>query len=300
MAIGKDIYCDSRLIIQKLEQLYPHSTVTPPSPFEEGIRKLFQSWTIDGGIFANAVKLIPASGFLKDTKFLDDRQKLMGGKRMTPEAMQKGRPDGLIHIRQAFELLETTFLADGRTWILATEAPTTADIDAVWPFTWLVSDRNMHGSLPPDLFSSNTFPKTYAYIARFKAEVAKAKKANPFQPTHFSGQQMKHRILNASAAPEKMAIIPDDPLQLAEGEEIEVYASDYGSTHRDRGALVGLTSTEVVIRNALGLHLHFPRWNFRIERAQVQSKASAMPTSVPKTPDKEWSAGGHAKGVAKI
>jgi glutathione S-transferase len=57
MAIGKDIYIDSRLIISKLEALYPDSTLTPTTLAQAGIRKLFENWTIDGGIFANAMKL---------------------------------------------------------------------------------------------------------------------------------------------------------------------------------------------------------------------------------------------------
>lgn len=59
LAIGRDVYCDSRLIISKLEKLYPNSTLAPATLAEAGVRKLFENYTVDGGIFANAVKLMP-------------------------------------------------------------------------------------------------------------------------------------------------------------------------------------------------------------------------------------------------
>lgn len=285
LSIGKDIYCDSRLIIKKLAQL-PGGVhdLAPSSAADEGTRRLFENWTIDGGIFANVCKLLPYwSGMLKDEKFIEDRAQLSGGRRMTPQLMELGRPEGTAHMRQAFELLEETFLADGRSWILGTEGPTTADIDAVWPFEWLVVDPMLQGALPAEI-SEQKFPKTFAYIRRFMAEVEKRKKEGE-KPTTLDGAAMKERVVNGGAQPESIGIMEDDPMKLKEGDEIEVYASDYGFTHRDRGDLVGLTSTEVVIRNSQGLHLHFPRWNFRIEKARpkgiTQLQKSSPKLSVP-------------------
>lgn len=136
MAIGRDVYCDSRLIIAKLESLYPNSALTPRTPTEVGIRKLLENWTIEGGVFWNAVKMMPywtPNGLIQDKAFLDDRERLTG-RRMTTKHMEANRPDRLQHLRQAFDILETTFLADGRKWILGGDEPTLADIDAGWPF----------------------------------------------------------------------------------------------------------------------------------------------------------------------
>jgi glutathione S-transferase len=274
LAIGKDIYCDSRLIIQKLQERYPDGALTPSSPIDQGIKRLLESWTVDGGVFQNSVKLIPywhSKGNLQDTKFLDDRQKLMGGKRMTAEEMEKGRPDGLVHIRQAFELVESTLLADGRKWILGTEGPTTADIDGVWPFMWTIMDPNMKGCLPEDFISEKKFPRTYEWVRRFN-DAVKERQTDGSRPTKLDGKQVKDGILKTTADPESPAFIQDDPLGYSKGDEVEVYPSDYGFTHKDRGVLVGLTLSEVVIRNSQGFHLHFPRWNFRI--AKVDAKAS--------------------------
>jgi glutathione S-transferase len=266
LAIGKDIYIDSRLILSKLEALYPDSILAPSTPADTGIRKLFENYNTDGGIFANTVKLMPyweASGVLQNKVFLDDRQKLSGGRRMTAQAMEMGRPDALQHMRQAFELMETTFLADGRKWILNSEGPTVADIDAVWPLSWLIADRGMKGSLPETYFSEKIYPKTYAWVHRFMNEVAQKKKQTR-PPNSLDGPSMKTRVSDTTSPLEATTFADSDPLDLQPGQQVEVYPTDYGQAHKDRGALVGLSTTEAVIRNTQNLHLHFPRWNFRI------------------------------------
>lgn len=285
IAIGKDVYCDSRLIIQKLEQHFPNSQLTPPSTADAGVRKLFESWTIDGGVFWNSVKLMPfwtKTGLLDNKEFLDDREKLTG-RRMTEENMRQGRPDGITHLRQAFEMLETTFLADERKWILGTEEPTIADIDAVWPFEWIIIDQHMKECLPKENISERRFPKTFAYVKRFMDEV-NARKAEAPKPTRLDGPEMKSRTESSTLQAEPARIISDDPLQLREGDKVEVYASDYGFTHKDRGALIGLTINEVVIRNSKSLHLHFPRWNFHIEKIQPRLTTAASISKLAKVP----------------
>lgn len=277
MAIGKDIYIDSRMIISKLESLYPDSALSTTTREHAGLRRLFEHYS-DSGLFNNAVKLMPywsSNSLVQNKTFLDDRQKLMGGKRMTAENMQAGRPEGLQNMRQAFELMEKTFLADGRQWILGTEKPTVADIDAVWPFEWLVVDRGMQGSLPEEHFGEKDFPKTHAWIQRFMNEVKNAKDKSA-KSTKLDGSAMSSQILHATSPTESVPFDNSDPLDLNPGDTVEVYPSDYGQAHKDRGTLIGLTASEVVIRNSKGLHLHFPRWNFRIVKA-----TNSPPTAVP-------------------
>ena len=268
LAIGKDVYCDSRLIISKLESLYPGSRLALPTAAEAGVSKLFENWTVDGGIFANTVKLMPFwrdDGFLKNKAFLDDRQKLMGGRRMTADTMQSARVAGLQHLRQAFDLLETMFLADGRQWILATQEPSVADIDAVWPFEWLIVDKTMRGSLPEDQFGERNHPKVYAWVRRFMEEVSK-KKRGIVPPTVMGGQSVLTSMVSTSSPLEAVPFHKNIAMGLQEGEMVEVYPSDYGQTGKSTGIVVGFTSDEVVILNEHGLHLHFPLWNFTVKK----------------------------------
>tara|TARA_R110002003_G_scaffold122_9_gene11090 strand:- start:14620 stop:16344 length:1725 start_codon:yes stop_codon:yes gene_type:complete len=266
MAIGKDVYCDSRLIISKLEALYPDSNLTPRTSAEVGVQKLFENYTIDGGVFANAVKLMPYwtdTGLLQNKAFLDDRQKLMGGRRMTKETMDAGRPEGLQQMRQAFDLFEKTFLADGRDWILGSKEPTLADIDAVWPFEWMIVDRYMKDCLPESHISEKIYPRTFAWVRRFMSLVEEKKGARA-KPTSLDGAAMANQISNATSPMDDIGFINDDPLDVKLGNEVQVFPSDYGHMGKTAGELVGLSTTEVVIRNAKGLNVHFPRWNFTI------------------------------------
>ncbi|KAF9698775.1 hypothetical protein EKO04_002725 [Ascochyta lentis] len=285
MAVGKDVYIDSRLIISKLESLYPNSTLAPKTAEQAGVRKLLENYS-DGGLFNNAVKLMPywsPGGLIQNKMFLDDRQKLMGGRRMTTENMQAGRPEGLQNMRQAFELMENTFLADGRQWILGTEGLTVADIDAAWPFEWLIVDRGMKGSLPEEQFGEKSYPRTHAWIQRFMSEIKNAR-GNSANPATLDGKTMSTRVLDATSPAEPVTFDHNDPLDIRAGDMVQVYPSDYGQAHKDRGALVGLTASEVVIRNSKGLHPHFPRWNFRITKITAKPSISPSPSSEKKMP----------------
>lgn len=266
MAVGKDIYIDSRLIISKLDLLYPDSVLAAPSAEDAGLRKLFEHYS-DSVLFNSAVKLMPywsPNSLVQNKTFLDDRQKLMGGRRMTAESMEAGRPEGLQNMREAFDLMENTFLADGRQWILGSGKPTVADIDAVWPFEWLVIDRGMEGSLPQEQFGEKNYPKTYAWVQRFMKEV-KTTRERSVKPARLDGRATVAKILDASTPTEPVTFDVNDPLKLKSEDLVDVYPSDYGQAHKDRGTLIGLTASEIVIRNSKGLHLHFPRWNFRIK-----------------------------------
>ncbi|KAH8726882.1 hypothetical protein GQ44DRAFT_704946 [Phaeosphaeriaceae sp. PMI808] len=284
LSIGKEIYCDSRLIISKLEAFYPENNLAPSTPAELGVQKLLESYTVDGGVFGNAVRLIPywpESSLLKDEAFLDDRQKLIGGGRMTTEAMAAGRPDGLQHIRQVFDLLETTFLADGRDWILGSKEPTVADINAVWPFEWMILDRGMQESLPEEYVSEKIYPKVYAWVRRFMSRVGERKKAHS-KPTTLDGETMASRTKGGASMEDNLDFIDNDPIDVKRGDEVEVFPSDYGQSEKSIGTLVGLSIREVVIKNRLGLQLHFPRWNFSIKKVPSSVSRSVHPSS-PKT-----------------
>jgi glutathione S-transferase len=59
LAIGRDVYCDSRLIIEKLEQLFPEGKIGASDAHERGIQKVLETWTVDGGVFWRTAQLIP-------------------------------------------------------------------------------------------------------------------------------------------------------------------------------------------------------------------------------------------------
>ena len=79
MSIGRDIYCDTRLILQKLEEKFPSGALGALELDQKFLEKLLESWTIDGGIFVRAVQTMPvAMPLLNDPKFVKDREEFMG------------------------------------------------------------------------------------------------------------------------------------------------------------------------------------------------------------------------------
>ena len=129
MSIGRDIYCDTRIILQKLEELFPTGAIGASQPEHKALQKLLEIWTMDGGVFNRASQLIPASmPLLNDPKFTKDRQDF-SGRSWEKSKIEENRPEALAHIRNAFKLLETTLLSDNREWILNTEKPSLGDIE---------------------------------------------------------------------------------------------------------------------------------------------------------------------------
>lgn len=129
MAIGRDVYCDSRIILRKLEELFPHGALGATSAEDKAIEKFLEIWAIESGVFVRASQLIPTSmPLLNDPKFTTDREDF-SGRSWSKEQIAANRPEAVAAIRSGFKFLETTLLADGRAWVLKTEKPTLADIE---------------------------------------------------------------------------------------------------------------------------------------------------------------------------
>jgi len=130
--IGRDIYNDTRIILTKLEQLFPASEYPSLSPVtidQKAMSKLLETWAVDAGIFVRSAQLIPADTPLRnDPVFQKDRADFSGNS-WSEDAAERNRPEALVEIRGAFEFLEMTMFTDGRDWILKTEGPSLADIE---------------------------------------------------------------------------------------------------------------------------------------------------------------------------
>jgi glutathione S-transferase len=129
LSIGKDVYCDTRLILRKLESRFPDGALGSSDQDHRAIERLLERYTGDAGIFARAASLIPPAAF-SDPEFVKDREAFTGRKGFSDkEKMEAARPESVVHIRDAFELLETTLLADGREWVFKTKEPSLGDIE---------------------------------------------------------------------------------------------------------------------------------------------------------------------------
>ena len=118
--------------------------------------------------------------------------------------------------------------------------------------------KGLKGALPRELISDKQYPKVFAWIARFN-DALKSAKAKAPKPATLKGDAATERILNASFAEEELGVDPSDPLGLQQGTEVEVFPTDSGTRHHDRGHLIGLSENEIVLSiqtKGKELHLH--------------------------------------------
>jgi hypothetical protein len=121
--------------------------------------------------------------------------------------------------------------------------------------------------LPQDLISDKIFPKTFAWFERYCAAVEKAK-SGATEPTTLDGEAAAKYIHASESKQSKVSVDQKDPSGLKEGTEVEVYGADWGTEHRDRGRLVGLSPDEVTIavksKEGAEIRIHAPRTGFKI------------------------------------
>jgi glutathione S-transferase len=143
LSIGRDVYCDTLLILEKLEQIYPskdgkYKSISANTPTEIALEKLFEKWT-DLVVFKPAAAAIPTDlDLMKDPEFQKDREELWG-RPWTKQEQEKLRPAALANLRANFDFLEQC-LGDGRQWILGDEGPKLVDIHGKHGSDWH-SDR---------------------------------------------------------------------------------------------------------------------------------------------------------------
>jgi hypothetical protein len=131
LAIGRDIYLDTRLILRKLEAHAFPSSVAPPlsatNPQEVFVEKLLERYMVEGPVFGMAAGCIPSEA-AQDPVFKKDRLGFLG-RTWEKEEMDEGRAESVNFVRGLYELFETTVLRDGREWLLGGEGPKVADIE---------------------------------------------------------------------------------------------------------------------------------------------------------------------------
>lgn len=158
MAVGRDIYVDTRAIITRLEELFPASAEHPPlsSPESQGLALLLNNFVGNtGGVFSKAVTLMnPEQGLAKDPAFQKDRSELIGAG-FFKGGWVEARKEGLVHLRQAFGVIES-LLQDGRQWLAATKDVSIADTEGRCRVQDIPSDRNFAYALPQPNSSSTS------------------------------------------------------------------------------------------------------------------------------------------------
>lgn len=284
LSIGRDVYVDTRLIITKLEQLYPasaaHPGISSSTPEHRLTEALLSRVVTDGGIFMRAAALLPAELIAaRGAQFVRDRADLAGvdmrgkGDEASPfstDSLNARRPEAVAEIRDVVELLETTVLSDGRDWLLGTAGPALADVEMVWPLRWTY---RIPGGLPADVISKKLFPKVFSWVERFERAVEETR-AQLGEPKTVKGDEAASIIVGAPYAEAEGAVVATDPVVAAEGlkkgNDVKLWPTDWGFLHKDSGKLVSMDKTEFVIETggtAGSIRLHAPRHGFKVSKA---------------------------------
>jgi glutathione S-transferase len=278
LSVGRDVYLDTRLMLPKLESLFPAKPrLGATAPDQQALTQLLQSLMVDAGLFARGVQLLPPDlPLLRDPAYFRDRGDFVGAP-LSRDAMARARPEAVAAMQRAFALFEHGFLADGRTWILGTPAPGLADIEGVWVFHWVTG---LPGAVPRHVISEESFPRVFAWVARFQAAVSEAKKQMG-SPTKLQGDDALALVAGAAWGEEMEGKVDgNDSVVKAQGlkvgDVVTVYPTDTGSSHRDVGKLVAMDATEVVIEvrakdeAGTAIRLHAPRHGFRVKKGAVE------------------------------
>ena len=242
MQIGADIYCDSHLILRKLEQLHPEPTLFPNHCEGEAAAL---SWWAERYIFMPALGFIAyINGDLYAPDFVEERRRF--GYTLDKKELEPQFPR---HVQQLVAHLAwfKTILASGRPFLLG-EQVSAADL-AAYPSIWFLlkwGGEETERRLP---------------IQPLMGWVGRVAALGHGRPIEIAGAAALDIARQSTPAALEVSV-NGDPTGLKAGARVTVTPDDVG---RDpvEGDLIGADDREVVIRRfdprAGVLHVHFPR-----------------------------------------
>jgi glutathione S-transferase len=242
MQIGADVFCDTQVIMAEIERRAPSPKVIGGADWAVNL------WA-DRLLFQPTVAIIfGAIGHLVPKEFIEDREKMSGGRAFNTAAMQSAGPSMKGQFRAMTAWLEQG-LGGGAQW-LSGEAPGLTDVAAYMNY-WF-----MNSALPSGLPALlQGFPLVTAWIERVKA----------LGHGQRSEMTTAEAIATAKAGePRADGVAHDaaDSLAAKVGDAIFVMADDYGSDRID-GRLVAANAERVVLSREdprVGrVNVHFPR-----------------------------------------
>ena len=256
LQIGADIYCDTALIADVLEQLAPSPTLYPEAV--KGVARIVAQWA-DGPLFTAAmawnfqpagVAQVFAGASEEDIRtFVADRTAMRGG------AARMAAADAGATYKSYLRRLAS--MLHGHDFLLG-ERPCLADFAACHPL-WFTLERTpaMAGIL-------EATPEVRAWMSRMQAIGHGA-------PRKCSAQE----ALQQAAASQPRALedeVFQDEHGIALGSTVVIAAEHFG-TEPTQGELVAATRTRYTLRRSdprVGtVHVHFPRVGFTLQKAKT-------------------------------
>ena len=249
LAIGKDIYADTSLIIDVLQSLF-HGLPTTPAD------KAYEVFGI--GIFTSALNIIPIAAITPE--FIEDRESIFPG--LGSPKYAELRPSGLAEMKAKFLVIENGFLGASSGPFINGEKFGLADLHAGWAVGWALETIGLRQE--PG-FTESEFPKIHKWVAGWpKAEYE-----------DLGEQDVRDTLNNASYSAQEIGVNDKDPLGIKAGTDVTVENSDTKpGAHPQKGKLIGLNDLETVVELKNSLRLHFPRVGYIVKEAKSEGLAS--------------------------
>ncbi|MBL6752285.1 MAG: glutathione S-transferase family protein [Nevskia sp.] len=253
MQVGRDIYCDTRLIVRVIERLHPQPPLCPPALAATcaayGALEPVLFFACVGKAFTPAGAQTLAQKFGPDflPRFMKDRAALFAGGSLSfpnPEAPVPFAP--LVGALEA-QLRERPFLADAR--------PTLPDFICFHCLWFVDSNPGVASLLEP-------YPAVRAWIGRMRALGSGRRSEMPAE------QSLQAARAATAEQPLEGAPVPIEGVKT--GDKVSVRATDYGCDPV-AGTLLHASAEEIAIRRADAkageLVVHFPRAGFKVSPA---------------------------------
>lgn len=298
LAIGREIYCDTSLIIEAIEHFFPTSagygTVYPEFPAVDewtyrGLARGFASFWADRPLFRTTTGLIPPSVWR--TSFGSDRSALVGHT-LDPNKLAAKIPEHLSNLDLHLSLLEPTFKSG--TWVIPTKKPSLADISLYYQLRWGVDIAagegvyNLTGGDAQDrsddvtgsVWNAERYPGVWNWFHALESYIDSL----PNLEKEADGEknlEWKEALKAANTLGLEELLVPTSAGQLdvldlqrglAEGTLVSIAPDDIGRNFPTVGTLVKIGVEEVVIKPVesaeLDVRVHFPRLGSVIKVAE--------------------------------
>lgn len=198
LAIGKDIYADSNLVIDVALSLGKGKLATSPAD------QAYKEWA--DVVFNNDILgLIPME--VLTPEFLKDREGIFPLLQRPDVATL--RPSALGQFKSRMRQIENGFLAGSGPFVNGAQV-SAADIHMIWPVKWVLETLGL-GKEPG--FGQADFPKTYKLIESLPSYSPKVLSAEETHKTIREGEY-------TAQGPTEVA--KDDPLGIAKGTKVNV------------------------------------------------------------------------------
>ncbi|KAF2107486.1 hypothetical protein BDV96DRAFT_506267 [Lophiotrema nucula] len=296
LAIGREIYCDTSLIIEALEHYFPPSqnygTIYPKLSSGEldewaykGLVRGFASFWTDRPFFRVTTGLIPSSVW--ETEFGTDRAGLIGHK-LDPAKLGAKIPQNLSNLDLHLSLLEPTFSAG--TWCIPTQSPSLADVSLYYQLRWgidIAAGKGIYNltaggtqdttlDVTDSVFNEERYPGVWTWFHTLESYLASL----PDLETPLTDATTSTLVdLLGPCAPlrDEDLLVPtpagehstlDVQRGLVEGVQVSIAPDDTGRDSPTVGKLVRIGVEEVVVepseRGRVDVRIHFPRLGFGV------------------------------------